>query len=1193
MTSYYIEGSDEGTRQTAINITSELQWAATKCPFALAPTILLLHASISAGRSGLPRQAHPRHVERQTWNKLVSRRWTSNYPPGIQGLFRRAIEIGLGTFRSDKLAVPEGKKTRTKQRSPDDARRAPHRSREIPVDRVVASPRLKSTYHKNHIIFETSSKPGVDFGEPDLCPKKFGFNKMRSYVQFVTTPTVDTPGTTLLLHFDQKRYLLGNVAEGTQRATVERGMKLLKVTDIFLTGPIRWSTTGGLIGMILTLADITQSAKLSAMAAETVKAAAKAEKERRSADAQQPGTGKEGVEPVTGEPSRHVKVEDEATLTVHGARNLAHLLATSRRFVLRKGMPLRVHEIGEDEVHERPQEQPRPAKRSSRNELQDVRGTDEDSISAPRNVCLPTWKDENIMVWAMSISPHEFRGSPSAHNTRRSSRKRSYSEAETGDLLASGVEPTLDESPTERRERENQMRKAVVSEMFDSSWRLDTLVEMPLSKVSLPATVFVRDPETKQIQRYVGPLPSQETDGNARALVPDIQVLVRQPWPAALIESLPSTSPSEQSVCYIIKNHPQRGKFLPDQALALKVQKGFKWSALAKGNNVEAADGKIVTPDMVIARGKIGGGIAVVELPSTAYVRNLINRQEWRIEEVMAGVGVIVWILGPGVSQDEDLTNFMKSMSHLRHLISSPDDCPNYLAFESAATSAIQWHQLDPERFSIPVFNNDPPLVSKSSLTTTDRENQAMFANAERGMVVQLEPSMEVQKTSVPFLDTSSVQKEMPRDVLRLAEDARKLWNSPDMKNKLEAKQTDLPGKDAEIITLGTGSMVPSKHRNVSATLLRVPGHGSYLFDCGENTLGQLRRMFSPEELAEILRDLKAIWISHLHADHHLGTVSVIKAWYEEVWGSKSSHGIARFPNRPSMDLAELLRAGNQLLVISDHGMIKWLEEYAGVEDYGYAKIVPLSVIPVDLSRGGPMSTKLQWNKDTRIGFGAPDEKKPVNEALKQTTGLVSIQAARVSHCHGAYAVSYTFSDGFKFSYSGDCRPSRAFGLIGRGSTVLVHEATFDDELRGDALAKKHSCTSEALAVGIDMGARRVILTHFSQRYQKIPVMDGVEGIEPVLDEEEAESRTDEAATTETTMAKDLDGVATGGPAAGTTQGTVEEGKGGVVKIRPSSSSDMKVGVAFDYMRVKVGEIAYLEHLTPALLKLFGKGDDG
>ena len=39
-------------------------------------------------------------------------------------------------------------------------------------------------------------------------------------------------------------------------------------------------------------------------------------------------------------------------------------------------------------------------------------------------------------------------------------------------------------------------------------------------------------------------------------------------------------------------------------------------------------------------------------------------------------------------------------------------------------------------------------------------------------------------------------------------------------------------------------------------------------------------------------------------------------------------------------------------------------------------------------------------------------------------------------------------------------------------------------------MAKKHSLTREAVAVGKAAGCYRTLLTHFSQRYPKIPVLD-------------------------------------------------------------------------------------------------------
>ena len=61
-------------------------------------------------------------------------------------------------------------------------------------------------------------------------------NRMHSWIQFVTTSTMDTPGTALVLHYDQKRYLVGNVHEGACRASVELGAKMSKLSEVFMTG---------------------------------------------------------------------------------------------------------------------------------------------------------------------------------------------------------------------------------------------------------------------------------------------------------------------------------------------------------------------------------------------------------------------------------------------------------------------------------------------------------------------------------------------------------------------------------------------------------------------------------------------------------------------------------------------------------------------------------------------------------------------------------------------------------------------------------------------------------------------------------------------------------------------------------------------------------------------------------------------
>ena len=75
----------------------------------------------------------------------------------------------------------------------------------------------------------------------------------------------------------------------------------------------------------------------------------------------------------------------------------------------------------------------------------------------------------------------------------------------------------------------------------------------------------------------------------------------------------------------------------------------------------------------------------------------------------------------------------------------------------------------------------------------------------------------------------------------------------------------------------------------------------------------------------------------------------------------------------------------------------------------------------------------------------------------------------------------------FKITYSGDCLPSIELLRIGMDSTVLIHEATFEDEMAEAAARKYHSTVSQAIDQGQRMNAKHIILTHFSQRYPAIP----------------------------------------------------------------------------------------------------------
>ena len=724
--------------------------------------------------------------------------------------------------------------------------------------------------------------------------------KMHSHISFLTTPTADTPGTALMLHFDDKRYLIGNMHEGLQRACIQRGQKLMKISDIFLTGKTEWKTTGGLIGMVLTLADASTQSVLSA------KEKLNAKMNRRAGSQIQAGNNDTQSQTNANLKKALCLEQQQPTLTIHGGPNITHTLAIARRFVFRKGMPVEVNEYTED---------------------LDNKSSDHD--------WKPTWVDPRIQVWAMAVSPSV------AHNTSPSPNSKSPMKRDYDEFSKDGVQEACHDLMTSSDDPTNQeIRKSIVTEMFASAWRAGNLEEIPIEDVKLPAALFTRDADSGNLVRYNGPLPGGEEP------LPTIKVFVRRPWPGALIDSLPCTKSSPISTSYIIRNHKQRGKFLPAKAKQLKVQEGPLWNRLASGHSVESMDGAIIESEMVLEEGSEGTGVAVVDLPTTEYVENLVNRPEWKIPRVMEGVIAIIWILGPGVGENKSFREFIHKHPQYQHIVSSQDSCHNYLTMDSSANAAIRLNQVDPLHFPAPVHQSTN--VSQPEHPPVDTGLPHGCIKAQRGYKVHIGPRFRLNSADVvPDLDTAAALRNTPPDALQLAQSAREEIDSGSIASA--AAEENLPSQNAEIICLGTGSALPSKYRNVSATLVRVPGYGSYLLDCGENTLGQLKRVFTPPELAEVFRDLKLIWISHLHADHHLGTVSVIKAWYEEVHGKQGSEQRYREHSgaqQGGMDTLQRLRQGNNLFIACDWSMIKFLEEYSSVEDYGHDQLITLDCHP-------------------------------------------------------------------------------------------------------------------------------------------------------------------------------------------------------------------------------------------------------
>ena len=247
-----------------------------------------------------------------------------------------------------------------------------------------------------------------------------------------------------------------------------------------------------------------------------------------------------------------------------------------------------------------------------------------------------------------------------------------------------------------------------------------------------------------------------------------------------------------------------------------------------------------------------------------------------------------------------------------------------------------------------------------------------------------------------------------------------------------------LCGSDPVVTFLGTGASCPSKYRNVSSILIQTGFSGNILFDCGEGTLSQLYRHFGREEGDSILAELGKIFISHMHGDHNLGLISILNR-REEVLKERSAGG----------------GSWDATVVLGPKVLLWWLREYRN-------KCQRICYNFVE-----------SYKHTSRLGFLGGDKN-------------LSFLTVPVDHCKQAYGVVVERGSDWKVVYSGDTRPCPELAKAGRNATLLLHEATLDDDMLAEAKDKKHCTISEALGIAEQMNPDFTILTHFSQRYCKI-----------------------------------------------------------------------------------------------------------
>ncbi|XP_037935740.1 ribonuclease Z, mitochondrial [Teleopsis dalmanni] len=514
-------------------------------------------------------------------------------------------------------------------------------------------------------------------------------------------------------------------------------------------------------------------------------------------------------------------------------------------------------------------------------------------------------------------------------------------------------------------------------------------------------------------------------------------------------------------IAYICKLKPRPGALNLEKCVEYGVPPGPLLGLLKNGQDVVLDNGQTVKSSDVSEPNESTAYFIFLDIPTIEFLPSLQKQEKLFHElsdEIDSEIPLVVHFSPDNILENNSFQTFInKFPTNTQHIYlnSSKNSFSGYVA---AHRIQYQLNQLNPKIF---------PILGE---VTCDYNNLNISNKLRKTKLIEsVEPNMNIDNceedvSRFPVINSLSNFHLRPQKGLDHAMSAKlnpneyitetqKLEEFPLLLKKLKEEYSNITLAEEysypKVVFLGTGSCIPNKTRNVSAILIQTSQNSYALLDCGEGTLGQIKRFYGKTKAEEVIRNLNVIYVSHLHADHHIGLIGLLN------------------------ERQRLLNDNSQkVLLLAPKQIEPWLNFYN-------ESIESITNTYELIGNGEILSDPLHLLD------------------AKTDTGISTIATCLVRHCPHSFGVSLTLTAQYenkpiKITYSGDSMPCQDLVELGRNSTILIHEATMEDDLIEEAKIKMHSTISQAIDQGRAMDAEHIILTHFSQRYAKLPRMQNV-----------------------------------------------------------------------------------------------------
>jgi ribonuclease Z len=289
------------------------------------------------------------------------------------------------------------------------------------------------------------------------------------------------------------------------------------------------------------------------------------------------------------------------------------------------------------------------------------------------------------------------------------------------------------------------------------------------------------------------------------------------------------------------------------------------------------------------------------------------------------------------------------------------------------------------------------------------------------------------------------------------------------------------------ITILGSNSAIPTTERNPTSQLVNYNDH-LFMVDCGEGTQVSLRRMHVH------FQKINHIFISHLHGDHFFGLIGLISSMHLlgrtkklTVYGPPELNDIIDLQLRVSLTELQYPLVFHPTQAEIPQQLFE--NEFLAISSFPVLHRIPTTGF---LFREKPGERRIRKEVIEMLNI-------PVHEIGSIKRGADFRDSKGRLHLNSS--LTSEPSPLRSYAFCADTAYYENIIPVVKGVDLLYHETTFMQDKAANAAEKFHSTTKEAATIALKAGVKKLLIGHYSARYDDLlPLLEEAKEVFPLTE---------------------------------------------------------------------------------------------